>query len=421
MEKAAPLIDIHRLIATIVPDLYCDPTARKKVKRLIRRRLRDGNVNSYLDAASVAEPVKGSAADLQDLETIDPFSKKILETPVEHRNLILDSMDEPAEAIYFNLLDAFRAPDGWRVEKLEDSVHAAPGSSVHGDFLNNRIQAQKQAMEILSQVQGLVYSIMQGIEELRGDAGASPNNGHQSGRTDRFLEIRRAQLRSQFEQLKIYARWLRPWLSVSGASEPAPTGDHVLANAFNTAQLRILLLATKEIDIREYVSEGRFPKWFLRRRSRKFYATVVVEFNIRAAPRRAAAGAHGYQGQTDIKLCGYALNEPELDRLKSEFDRQAMTRLLASAGNQIESVNTLIDSLREILDSRPAQTSIPTSSDTNPFSALAAAFTGWIKGAVRPDANDSSIEEIIRAAALIEARETVQSAINRIQVRSMSL
>jgi len=28
--------DIHHLIAAICPDLYCDPTVRKEVKRILR-------------------------------------------------------------------------------------------------------------------------------------------------------------------------------------------------------------------------------------------------------------------------------------------------------------------------------------------------------------------------------------------------
>ena len=409
MEKAAPLIDIHRLIATIVPDLYCDPTVRQKVKRLIRRGLRDGNVKSYLDAASVAEPVEGSGVDLQDLETIDPFSKKILETPVERRRLILDSMDEPVEAIYFSILDAFKAGEGWRVEKLEDSIHATSGSSVHGDLLHNQIEAQKQSMELLRQVHGLVHSILQNLEELRGDARSASENRTET--RDGVLDIRRAQLRAQFEQLKIYARWLQPWLSAGESSARTPGEGHTLADAFNTAQLRILFLATKELSIPDYVSEGRFPRSFLRKKLQTFYATLVVEVDIRASPRRAVTGAHQYQGRTRVALSSYALSESELEQLSGEFDRQAVTQLLASTGNQMESIDAVIQTLGDLLDDQPGPTSKTISDDANPFATLASVFADWLRGLKTRCAGNSAMEEIIRAAALIEARQALRSAV----------
>lgn len=409
MEKPIPRSDIPHLIAAINPDLYCQSTVRKKVKRLLKAALRDGNARAFLDAAAIAEPVESSAADLRDLTVLDPFSGKILETPVERRTLILDSMEEPVEAIYFNLLDAIQRQTGWTVEKLEDSMTATAASSVNTDFTQNRIHAQRQAMELLQSLHGLANQILQDLTELRSDRRPDDSSSKEIHQDDRIRKIHEAQLKSRLNQLKLYARWLRPWLSTAEELSPHGFGQGTLANAFNSAQMRILLLATKPLSIDDEVAHGQLPRSFLRARTRDHFSILIVELNIRAAPDRQPSGAHRYRGRTEIHFHTYALTAEELTRLKSELDRQAISETLTAIGSPSEAIDQLVEATEALFapgrDTTPPQ---PRPDDSNPFSALWALLNGLIQPRSPSGlAPDSPKETILRASALIHARLTL--------------
>ena len=74
-------VDIHHLIAAICPDVYCDPTARKEVKRILRVRLDAHDSLAWLKAAEVAQPREPNTEDLEHLQEMNPFDLPGLAPP----------------------------------------------------------------------------------------------------------------------------------------------------------------------------------------------------------------------------------------------------------------------------------------------------------------------------------------------------
>ena len=54
-------VDIHKLIAAVSPDLFCDPSVRSKVKKIAKQK-------GYLTAAKEAKPQESQYVDVFDEE-----------------------------------------------------------------------------------------------------------------------------------------------------------------------------------------------------------------------------------------------------------------------------------------------------------------------------------------------------------------
>src|SRR2546423_13210175 len=92
--------DIHRLIATINPDVYCDPSVRREVKQMTQDKLND---LAYVKAAEVARLRESNQS--EDFEVANPFELSGLRAPVERHTIVYDSMEESMESLYFFILD----------------------------------------------------------------------------------------------------------------------------------------------------------------------------------------------------------------------------------------------------------------------------------------------------------------------------
>ena len=69
-------IDIHNLIAAINPDLYCDSSLKKEVKRIVKEK-------GYLAAAEKAKPKKSEFLDLNKISFVNnPYLMLGIKSPI---------------------------------------------------------------------------------------------------------------------------------------------------------------------------------------------------------------------------------------------------------------------------------------------------------------------------------------------------
>jgi hypothetical protein len=406
-------MDIHQLIAAINPDVFCDATVRRETNGILREALRRNDSTTYLLAAAKARPVEANGIAIERLEPENPFHLPGFKSPKQQHTLIYDSFEESLEAFYFWLLDTLTA-DEWTVSKLADTFSPTPGSGLFSEMTRRESRAQQEAMRLLRDAHTLVQDILRSATRA-GDAREITDINNPRGRT----EVEHALLKSKLETLKLYARWLGPYLRQARQLAPRTSGHASLLNLFNTTTAEVILSAQKEYPVNEDVVRGELPKMFLKAKHRNYFSVLIVEFKMRAAPERTTPGAYGYRGRFDLTLTSYALNGDELAVLHRELDRENLVEVIHSLGEaSLTTLNNLVKEI-DVLVTEPKQ-SEPVTTDPNPFTALFD-FSGWFGGgdrvvdkeapvALRPD---SAIEAVIRSQAILEARRRCVGCYNR--------
>jgi hypothetical protein len=408
--------DIHQLIAAINPDGFCEPAARREVRRILKTAKARGESPDYAGAATKVVPSEPNQIALKLLELENPFRLPGFKSPTERHTLSYDSFDESLEAFYFWLLDEL-ANDGWTVNKLADTFAATPASGLFTDLNRRETQAQREAMKLLREAHGLVRDILRAVSFLK-EEGKSSEGKELEDNSDQQLE--RSLLKSKVESLKLYARWLGPYLRQARQTRQSDSGGAALPNLFNTATAQVTLLAQKEYLVKEEVDRGELPNMFLKPKRRTYYSVLVIELRLRAAPERTSPGAYAYRGRFELTLTSYALSLDELVVLRRELDRENLDEVIHSLGEGSSRVlNELIKQIDELVaDPKPTE---PVVTDTNPFFALFD-FSGWFNGDEKRVENeeavsvlrpDSEIEAVIRSQAILEARRSCLEFYNR--------
>ena len=92
-------VNIHQLIAAILPDVYCDKSVRSEVKKI-------ASIEGYLKAAEKAKPVETEFIDLEkEMFVGNPFKLTGLKNPTEKHLLVIEDISKGLEPIYFWMLD----------------------------------------------------------------------------------------------------------------------------------------------------------------------------------------------------------------------------------------------------------------------------------------------------------------------------
>ena len=68
-------MDIHQLIAAINPDVFCGPTVRRQVKRMLREGWQRKDSSAYLGATAQAQPPEPNGITIEQLELENPFRR----------------------------------------------------------------------------------------------------------------------------------------------------------------------------------------------------------------------------------------------------------------------------------------------------------------------------------------------------------
>ncbi len=484
------MVDIHKLIAAISPDIYCDKDARKEVKKIAKS---DG----YLKAAGKAKPLKSDIIFNYDKAKNNALSAWGLKSPSEKHELMYDSASESLEPIYFWIHD-FLKDMGMDIDKLVDNFSSTVGSYHFGEMGQRLSLMQKQGMDMLgaaNQVVKAILNLVYDLKEMRSllrnyedadsddpkvripatfalkqrwmdkvdiNKGQGSINALASGQLDfvtlrdafmaaksmnhindldlndrvkrilqqRFhefqvwvkesstqlktrYELEKNYLRSQVNSVKLYSRWIRPYLQAARKLEQKDSSQSALVKSFSTTILELKILAKSKYNPKGDAG-GALPKMFENVKARDYYSIVIVEFDFRAIPGKTQRGDYTFGGRAEVKFTSYALNEQELKVLKEQVEKDDIGEVLELIeGATTESLDKLKKDIDEFLneDKKEKKKEKPKNEDdTNPFSALFSFLKKDKKDKKDEDISsgikpDDEYEKIIRSQAIIEARE----------------
>jgi len=123
-------------------------------------------------------------------------------------------------------------------------------------------------------------------------------------------EIQKSYLKSQVATLKLYSRWVTPYLRAAEQLRMKENTEPGLVSVFGAMILELSLLGKRKIDV---VSEARaknLPPYFAKTKVkiRDTWQVLTVDFKFRTYPTQAAP----HTGKVEISFKAYALNEDEL-------------------------------------------------------------------------------------------------------------
>lgn len=166
-------LDIHKLIAAIVPDVYCDVgddfKLRDTVKKIIKEGLEKKDPMTYQKAAKEAKPLKMTDTLNGDkLYFNNPFALVGLKVPVEKRILEFDRPAGALEQIYFPLMDLSNIFfTNNKIDKIVDTFAASTGSGLFSETGMKATKMQDEASKMLGAANQVIKSILNIIYDLR--------------------------------------------------------------------------------------------------------------------------------------------------------------------------------------------------------------------------------------------------------------
>jgi len=247
------------------------------------------------------------------------------------------------------------------------------------------------------------------------------------------FEIEKLYLKSQVNSIKLYARWVKPYLksakaleqrAFSGMSDKDATMRASLVNSFNTSLMELLFFGKGEYKIVEDVDKGDLPPIILKAKKRTYYPMQLVELAFRSAPERTQQGGYGFRGKVELTFTSFALNDEEINLLKAEVEKDDLQDLFkvieGVTDDSMAQIQTDIDELLGDKKDEKEKEKINSNEDTNPFSALLSLFKKEEKKEViKSDEKgpkkiepDNDIEKVMRSQAIIKARQDCQKLYN---------
>lgn len=153
------MANVHKLIAAISPDLYCDKEKRKLVKEIVK-------LKGYQAALKEVKTVKPDIMILDDAKG-NPLKNIGLKHPTEQHKIDYDSMTESLEPLYFWVLDFMNGLFQKDVEKVNDNFVAAAGSGYFSELGQKATAMQEKAMSMLGTVNTVLKSILNILYDLK--------------------------------------------------------------------------------------------------------------------------------------------------------------------------------------------------------------------------------------------------------------
>jgi len=186
------------------------------------------------------------------------------------------------------------------------------------------------------------------------------------------FNIEKNYLKSQVNTLKLYSRWLKPYLKAATELEMSQNKKPELVTIFNTLVLQLTLLAKREIKVEEKLLSTELPKG-IKKPKRKYYAVVLIDLNFVGIPQKPSGQHYAFGGRVDVVFKSYAMNEEELKLFNQELEKDEVNEVMKLIeGSTTES----LDELQEDIDyfigkGKKEEKKIV---DTNPFNALFGLF-----------------------------------------------
>ncbi len=228
-------------------------------------------------------------------------------------------------------------------------------------------------------------------------------------------EIEKTYLRSQVNSLRLYSKWVKPYLKAAKELEQRASPSSALVNSFNTAIFELCILGIGKYDVKRDVGSGELPKYFAKMKFRNYIPIVVVDFNFRSIPERTdQRGGFSFRGRVEVTFTSFALNEDELEVLKEKVAEDEIGDAYSFIeGATDKSFSELQKDIDEFLEEeREKNKPKEEDDDLNPFSALFS-FLKRDKPIKKEEgkkdfskgiAPDSNYEKVLRSQAVLSAR-----------------
>ncbi len=483
-------VNIHNLIASINPDLYCDPEVKKEVIKLVKEK-------GYLAAAEKGKPRKSEYLDMNEIAFVNnPWEFKGIKKPIEKHNLVYDNFSQALEPIYFWILD-YLNKEYKSSEKLIDNFITSPGSAQFSEMGGRLTRMQDEAMKMMQTSGAIIKSILNIVYDLKefkirlsvyDDLKSSDKGKKNAGilslkqiwldqvdatkrqttsikglaqqfdyvtlidgfmvagslddiksmdlndRVKRILEQRVAEffkwvqeserelrkrfeiekiyLKNQVNSVKLYARWIKPYLKAAKLLEQRASSTSALVSAFNTTLFELAAMGKRLYKMDDDITMGALPAYFRDKFKKPYYTIVIVEFKYRSVPERTQQGGYGFRGRVEIDFTSYALIDEEVEILKKELEKDDLGDLMEMIGGMTEdSLAQIQVDLDEFSIDKKSPKENKSSEDVNPFTALFSVFKpeNKKKGEIP---KDSQMEKIIRNQAILYARAACKKLYN---------
>ena len=254
--------------------------------------------------------------------------------------------------------------------------------------------------------------------------------------TKRF-EIEKLYLKSQVNTVKLYSRWIKPYLKAARQLEQRANPTSSLVSSFNTLlmELSVMAFTGNPYAVFKDVMDKELPEIFkellAEKKVRDYHSVAVVEVKFRSIPERLGGqGGYAFRGRVEINMASYSLNKDELELLRKEIEKDDFGDLFGVLeGVTEESLAQIQADIDELLEDKPQKNEEDKSEseDTNPFFALFSFLrrdkskadekgekdkNGKKITGIKPD-NDYEIA--IRSRSIIDARKKLRKLYGKIK------
>ena len=160
-------VNLHNLIAAIVPEPFCKIDKREAVEKKVKEGLANKNKRVYLEAAKLAEPMDYNFYDFTTQAYQNASDLKLFERPIEKHLLEYDSFGEGLEPIYFWILDKLEVDEGVKLARLIDTFQSSAGSGHFSEMGLKAARMQEEGMKMLGAANQLVKTVLSIIYDLK--------------------------------------------------------------------------------------------------------------------------------------------------------------------------------------------------------------------------------------------------------------
>ena len=130
------------------------------------------------------------------------------------------------------------------------------------------------------------------------------------------FEIEKKYLKTQVNSIKMYTKWIKPYLKAAQKLGMREFNTPDIVAAFNNMQMKLSLLGKREIK-----PEDIHPTFARYKPKKKTYACLEIIFNFRTVPyaSRSQTGTHYiHTGKTDITFNAYALTSDQIEIMENQ-------------------------------------------------------------------------------------------------------
>ena len=219
-------------------------------------------------------------------------------------------------------------------------------------------------------------------------------------------ELEKNYLRSQVNSLKLYSRWVKPYLKYAHELEAKEMKrEPALVKTFNTILLELTLLGKSKIDVKEASLEGLLPEDFQKLNpKRDYFSCVLVEFKFRGIPQKISQQSHYvFGGKAEVKFMAYALNSDELEKFDQEIEKSDVEDVLGLIeGATTESLGELQKDIDFFLEENNEIKENTSQGGSNPFLALVGYYNKSSGSPKENKVKKTNIKKIIKQENWIE-------------------